>query len=599
MSAESDSPSAEHEPTRALLLAQALDACIQAERAVPGSADHLIAQQPAWARTELRQLVALASSLNTAASSAVMSEEFRAAARARLMWRISGQTEHQVPLPLIGAQNGHAPVPGAWLSTVGPPGATASRNGHRPVRRRRRRGWLWRGSAGGLLAAVLVMGATLTASASALPGEPLYGVKQAREEIGFRLAPNDQSRTLVLMGQADARLDETARLLRQGRTQYVAETTQRFDDTLTRAATTYVVTIAEAPPAEPPAPTIEDRLNQQQEELQTMLATAPEPAQADLRGALVATQRSRALVADPKPNGPAANTRPAPVAPVAAADTATPTAEPSRTAVLRVVAPPPVDLMPQRRAEPTPVVALEQHDAQEVSVEHNLSGPAGAVTRGAASSSVPGRSSRGRQVSSPSLQDVQAPMADVADAAPEGDSNADRGREDQGGGQPQATRVVVVPRSNPPSANAPATVANDRPAVSQSQGQSQSDAHGAADQPNPTTFVARQAPSSSSSSSSNQDRRSSSDDSHSGPQPTSVSTRSFSGDGNTSSRPPSPTPTPSTSNTLRAQSTPAPTTLDSRRSSADGSNFTNRTGSQTTSDRGPNSTNDDTGGHGH
>src|SRR6185437_5660140 len=98
MSAESDlssSRSPEHEPTRALLLAQALDACIQAERRIPGSADHVIARQPAWARAELRRLVALAGSLDAAATGAVMSEDFRAAARARLMRRIGGAHAHE------------------------------------------------------------------------------------------------------------------------------------------------------------------------------------------------------------------------------------------------------------------------------------------------------------------------------------------------------------------------------------------------------------------------------------------------------------------------------------------------------------------------
>ena len=89
--------------------------------------------------------------------------------------------------------------------------------------------------------------ATLSASANALPGEPLYGVKQAQEELGVRLAHDDQARTLVLLGQADARLDEAARLLQQGRTDQVAQTTQRFDDILDRATTTFVVTIAEQP----------------------------------------------------------------------------------------------------------------------------------------------------------------------------------------------------------------------------------------------------------------------------------------------------------------------------------------------------------------
>ena len=75
------------QPTRDLLLAQALDACITAERRLPGSSQEIIARQPAWARGELRRLVGLAGSLDAATSNAIMSSEFRvgrAAARAQL-----------------------------------------------------------------------------------------------------------------------------------------------------------------------------------------------------------------------------------------------------------------------------------------------------------------------------------------------------------------------------------------------------------------------------------------------------------------------------------------------------------------------------------
>src|ERR1700687_5563562 len=78
------------QPTRDLLLAQALDACITAERRLPGSAQEIIARQPAWARADLQRLIGLAGSLDAAASNAIMSSEFRVAARERLMQRIGG-----------------------------------------------------------------------------------------------------------------------------------------------------------------------------------------------------------------------------------------------------------------------------------------------------------------------------------------------------------------------------------------------------------------------------------------------------------------------------------------------------------------------------
>src|SRR3954466_13310300 len=102
MAAESDPPLPPvSPPTRALLLAQALDLCILAERNVPGSADQIIAHQPAWARAELRRLVALAGSLDAAATNAVMSEEFRHTARARLMRRIGAPEASSDPAPFV------------------------------------------------------------------------------------------------------------------------------------------------------------------------------------------------------------------------------------------------------------------------------------------------------------------------------------------------------------------------------------------------------------------------------------------------------------------------------------------------------------------
>jgi hypothetical protein len=317
------------QPTRELLLAQALDACIKAERRVPGSADEIIAHQPEWARRDLQRLIGLADSLDAAATNAIMSEDFREAARMRLMQRIM-------------ADSGVEPVtlPGARLVAV------RSRNGqHRTKGRKTRARWLWRGSAS-VLAAALGITATLTASASALPGEALYGLKQAQEELSLRLAADDQARALALLRRADARLDETARLLLQGRTDEAQLTTQLYDQVVVRATTTFVVTVDDQPSDASAGAHMDSRLSQQQEQLQTMIQSAPEPARADLREALVATERSRALVADPRPveralGRGAGGERPAvaAVAPaVAAEDLPTPAPAPRRP--LQVVSTP-------------------------------------------------------------------------------------------------------------------------------------------------------------------------------------------------------------------------------------------------------------------
>src|ERR1700736_4929430 len=96
------------QPMRELLLAQALDACIAAERRLPGSPQEIIATQPVWARAELNRLVGVAESLDAAPSNAVMSAEFRVAARARLMQRIGADTVGESPAHRPSTNTGRA-----------------------------------------------------------------------------------------------------------------------------------------------------------------------------------------------------------------------------------------------------------------------------------------------------------------------------------------------------------------------------------------------------------------------------------------------------------------------------------------------------------
>jgi hypothetical protein len=354
---------------------------------MPGSADQIVARRPAWMRAELRRLLALASAFDTVAANAVMSDDFRAAARARLMQRIAasgsppesgtrgttppathpagrGADDPTGPLPLLLAPiraNGASavarapapPVPGARPSGAAAPVLHSSRSDHsssssndsavsaaRPPRKRRSR-WLWRGALGGLLAAMLALLATLSASASSLPGQPLYGIKQATEELGVRLAPDDQARTRIVLRQANARLAQ----------------------------------------------------------LQTLIASAPQPAQDELQEALVATERSRALVADPKPTDPLAALTPSEPAvgsdasnsaaaaandphvtargdPPRAAPTPVDESAPTTLAAAEVASPggsaaqPPVDLVTPRSGAPPDVPPTTTRAAADVADDH-------------------------------------------------------------------------------------------------------------------------------------------------------------------------------------------------------------------------------------
>ncbi len=423
-------------PTRELLLAQALEACITAERHAAGSAQAIIDQQPAWLRADLQSMMTLVGSLDSAAASASMSPEFRQAARARLM-------EH------IGADAALEPAMfGPRLSAV------SSRNGHYPGTRRRST-WLWRGSAG-LLAAVLGATATLTASASALPGEPLYDLKQAQEELSVRLAPDDQARALALLGRADARLDETARLLPQGRTSAALETTQRYGQSVERATTTYIITMSDTPEPGTGPLTLETRLTQQQEQLQTLLQSAPELARADLREALVTTERGRALVADPRPVERALGRASRDKSAVAAEAVPTMAAEDSPTAVptrrpAGVPQPPAPVVVAQANEEPAPETLVAQHEGT------SRSGDSGNARLQNASPDDGGRATQPVKLVANQNNGDDGPNSPTVVAHDEGGSSSDRGSDGPARSGPTAARGG--------SGSAPAQ--SERPVVAQ------------------------------------------------------------------------------------------------------------------------------------
>ena len=169
------------------------------------------------------------------------------------------------------------------------------------------------------------------------------------------------------------------------------------------------ITATPGPSDEPTTAQLETTLSQQQTQLQKMLTTAPEPARSELRQALEATRRSRALVADPKSADSAGDDQPAPPT---VASTAKPSPGPGTAEVFRgssaadtapgdgeheaanvVVAssatPQPIVPAPQRQvdvaaaghAESTPSVAhvaSDDADRREVAVQRAVQANAGA-----------------------------------------------------------------------------------------------------------------------------------------------------------------------------------------------------------------------------
>ncbi len=262
-------------PAEDLLLAQALDACLVAEREEPGSAERAGLGAPFTRHAEVRDLVALAAAIQAIAPTVVAPPDFRQAARERLMRHAAG---HLAGVPPARARLTLVSVP-AWS--------------------RARRGlatWAVRVAAG-LVAVSLASVATLNAAASALPGDTLYSVKELGETLAERLAPTDDARSLTLLQQADARLDETARLLEQGRVTEATETSLRYERAVEKA-TSALNSQGDGLPSVIESTVFQTTLSEHEARLEQALRGAPESARPGLEGALAASSRGRAQAAD-------------------------------------------------------------------------------------------------------------------------------------------------------------------------------------------------------------------------------------------------------------------------------------------------------------
>ncbi|MBI2756988.1 MAG: hypothetical protein HYX52_09800 [Chloroflexi bacterium] len=179
--------------------------------------------------------------------------------------------------------------------------------------RRRATPWLARVAAG-LVAIVLVGGGTLTVSASALPGEPLYGLKTAAESVALQLAADESMRTDLRLRFADTRLDEVDRLVQDGRTQELDGAVRRYEASVEQALNGATV-VGEAQRAQAERSEVDDRLAAQETRLAALLARAPEAAQPGLETAQKAVENGRRGASSRAPDGRGLGLGQAPLAP--------------------------------------------------------------------------------------------------------------------------------------------------------------------------------------------------------------------------------------------------------------------------------------------
>jgi hypothetical protein len=161
----------------------------------------------------------------------------------------------------------------------------------------------WARTAAAVSVVALAGAAAASASASALPSDALYPIKQISEQVALATARDESAQRNVLLQQAETRLDETSRLLEQGRQMDAGESALRYSDTIERTA--------DAPGGPAGVQLMADRAR-----LLDLLSTAPPQARSGLRRAVAATDRhlERARPELPRPASQSESERTLPAA---------------------------------------------------------------------------------------------------------------------------------------------------------------------------------------------------------------------------------------------------------------------------------------------
>jgi len=151
-----------------------------------------------------------------------------------------------------------------------------------------------------LLVATLSAG-TVYAAGGALPGDALYPVKTATEEVRLTLS-DDQADAALYLQFADERLEEINRLAARGRYEDLAIAAQRLDSQMESAAS--LLDLYEAEASDQYAQI--DRLYEELEFTYVLLAALednlPEPAQYGINRAMQASSKGQAKIAELFPN---------------------------------------------------------------------------------------------------------------------------------------------------------------------------------------------------------------------------------------------------------------------------------------------------------
>ena len=251
-----------------------LDGFLSDIQAGRSSLDECLARHPNG-NGELESLLLLALRVREHAEPIAASPAFKAQTRAWLMREIRlDQARATGP--------GRTPVTGRVLGALWPR-------------------WLGRlAPAGAMVALCLVVaalgGGVAYAARDALPGESLYGVKLAFEQVQAAVVAGDVQKAELYVDFADRRLEEAVRLAERGRATEIELAVESYGREMERAAAV-VASRAAAGTADAGAAgerlpeVVAERKARQREVLERVLVQAPESAQPALAQALDRTRR--------------------------------------------------------------------------------------------------------------------------------------------------------------------------------------------------------------------------------------------------------------------------------------------------------------------
>lgn len=112
-----------------------------------------------------------------------------------------------------------------------------------PVPRRRNRHRLWKPLLSAAVLLLLLCIGTLTAAASALPGDPLYGIKQAGNQFVLIFATSPSARAQNTIGQLHSALNDLEMVVKDGRSPAVMQQALNIVAAQTKAAQMAVATV--------------------------------------------------------------------------------------------------------------------------------------------------------------------------------------------------------------------------------------------------------------------------------------------------------------------------------------------------------------------